>query len=262
MRKIIPLLNTKGGVGRTTTAVNLAAGLARRGRRVLLVDLDSQGSASTSLGIDHDDPIPSSAEVLFGTQAISEAIRPTARNRLDLLPGSIELANADVRLPGQKHSFKRLRRALADVEDRYQTVIVDCASSLSILSINALVAADAFLLPVCPSYLAVEGIANLSAAMTRVREGIGRAPPMMGVILTRVTRDEDVPPIIEKIRSHYGDRVFTQEIREDPKLREAPACSQDIFQYAPNSTASADYDALVDEIEERLQAPGSVGTMY
>jgi chromosome partitioning protein len=259
MLKTIPVINNKGGVGKTTTAVNVAAGLARRGRKTLLVDLDSQGSASVSLGAGHDDLKPSSAEVLFGETPIEQAIRSTNREKVDLVTGSLDLANADVRLKQKKNGQNRLREVLDSVKERYQTIIVDCAPSTSILSVNALVAADAFIVPVAPSYLALEGIVSLGKTVRRVRRGIGEAAPILGVLLTMVKREqEEVPNAIEEVRKHYGGKVFDTEIRSDPKLEEAPSQGQDIFRYAPDSQGAADYDHVIDEVEERLQRYGSV----
>ena len=259
MLKTIPVINNKGGVGKTTTAVNVATGLARRGREVLLVDLDSQGSASVSLGMSQNNLKPSSAEVLFGKTTIEDAIRDTALNRVDLLTGSLELANADVRLKQKKNGQNRLREVLSAVEGRYQTIIVDCAPSTSILSVNALVAADAFIVPVAPSYLALEGIVSLGKTVRRVRQGIGEAAPILGVLLTMVDRSQkEVPEAIEQVRDHYGGKVFDREIRKDPTLEEAPSRGQDIFRYAPDSKGAADYEHVIDEIEERLQRYGSV----
>lgn len=259
MLKTIPVINNKGGVGKTTTAVNVAAGLADRGRRVLLVDLDSQGSASVSLGVGQDDLAPSSAEVLFGETPIEEAIRPTELDRVDLITGSLELANADVRLKQKRRGQYRLSEVLSEVEDSYQTIIIDCAPSTSILSVCALVAADAFIIPVAPSYLALEGIVSLGETVRRVRRGMGEAAPILGVLLTMVNRGQkEVPDAIGQVRDHYGGKVFDTEIRKDPKLEEAPSRGQDIFRYAPDSKGAADYDRLVDEIEKRLQRYGSV----
>ena len=259
MLKTIPIINNKGGVGKTTTTVNVAAGLARRGREVLLVDLDSQGSASVSLGVDHDDLSPSSAEVLFGERSIREAIRPTAAENIDLLTGSLELANADVRLKEQDRGQYRLADVLAEVEDEYQTILIDCAPSTSILSVNALVAADAFIIPVTPSYLALEGVVSLGEVVRRVRRGIGEAAPILGIALTMVDRnDAQEDGAIDQLRNHYGGKVFDTEVRTDPKLEEAPGRNRDISRYAPDSQGAADYRALVDEIEERLQRYGSV----
>jgi chromosome partitioning protein len=259
MLRTLPVINNKGGVGKTTTAVNVAAGLADRGRNVLLVDLDSQGSASVSLGVEHDNLSPSSAEVLFGDCSIEEAIRPTDRAKLDLVTGSLELANADVRLKQQKNGQHRLAQVLSPVEDRYQTIVVDCAPSTSILSVNALVAADAFIIPVSPAYLALEGIVSLGEVVRRVRRGIGEAAPILGLALTMVERGEGrADETIEQVQEHYGGKVFDAEIRYDPKLEEAPSRGQDIFRYAPNSQGAVDYGRLVDEVEERIHRYGSV----
>ena len=259
MLKTIPVINNKGGVGKTTTAVNVAAGLADRGRRVLLVDLDSQGSASVSLGVDQSDLTPSSADVLFDEVGMREAIRSTHLEDVDLLTGSLDLANADIRLKQQSNGHDRLRRVLSAVENEYQSIIIDCAPSTSILSVNALVAADAFIVPVAPSYLALEGVVSLGETVRRVRQGIGEAAPILGVLLTMVDREQDgVESTIDQLRNHYGGKVFDREIRQDPKLEEAPSRGQDIFRYAPNSVGAADYGHLIDEIEDRLQRYGSV----
>jgi len=259
MLKTIPVINNKGGVGKTTTAVNIAAGLADRGRRVLLIDLDSQGSASVSLGVDQSDLTPSSADVLFDEVGVTEAIRPTHLDDVDLLTGSLDLANADIRLKQQSNGHNRLREVISEIEDDYQSIIIDCAPSTSILSVNALVAADAFIVPVAPSYLALEGVVSLGETVRRVRQGIGEAAPILGVLLTMVDRSQDgVPDTIDQLRNHYGGKVFDQEIRQDPKLEEAPSRGKDIFRYAPRSRGAEDYGHVIDEIEDRLQRYGSV----
>jgi chromosome partitioning protein len=259
MLKTIPVINNKGGVGKTTTAVNLAAGLARRGRNVLLIDFDSQGSASVSLGVDQSNLSPSVADVLFGDRSIQDTIRSTALDNVDLLTGSLDLANADVRLKQKERGQYRLTDVLSDVEDRYQTILIDCAPSTSILSVNALVAADAFIIPVTPSYLALEGVVSLGEVVRRVRQGLGEAAPILGIALTMVDRSGDqVDDAIEQLRNHYGGKVFDTEIRNDPTLEEAPSRNMDIFRYAPESQGAEDYSRLIDEIEERLHRYGSV----
>ena len=259
MLRTIPIINNKGGVGKTTTAVNVAAGLARRGRDVLLVDLDSQGSASVSLGVSQNDLSPSTADVLFGDRSIHDVIRPTGAENVDLLTGSLELANADVRLKQQDRGQYRLNDVLSEVEDQYQTILIDCAPSTSILSVNALVAADAFIIPVTPSYLALEGVVSLGEVVRRVRQGIGEAAPILGIALTMVERgEEQVDEAIDQLRNHYGGKVFDTEIGMDPNLEAAPSENRDIFRYAPESQGAAEYARLVDEIEERLQRYGSV----
>jgi chromosome partitioning protein len=263
MLKTIPVINNKGGVGKTTTTVNVAAGLARRGRRVLVVDLDSQGSASLCFGVDHNDLAPSSAEVLYGEIPIEKAIRPTQRENVDLITGSLELANADVRLKKRKAGQHRLAEVLSEVEDDYQTILIDCAPSTSILSVNSLIAADAFIIPVTPSYLSFEGVVSLGEVVRRVRCGIGEAAPILGLVLTMVDSEvEAVPNSIDKLRGHYGGKVFDTEIRQDPKLDEAHSRNLDIFRYASESPGAADYQDLLDEIERRLHQYGAVyGTL-
>ncbi len=259
MLRTIPVINNKGGVGKTTTAVNVAAGLARRGRNVLLVDLDSQGSASKSLGVSHDDLSPSSADVLFGKRSLRECIRSTDVDNIDLLTGSLDLANADVRLKKKENGQYRLASLLEEVETDYQSILIDCAPSTSILSINALVAADAFMIPVTPSYLALEGVVSLGEVVRRVRKNIGEAAPILGIVLTMVDRhNEQVEEAIEQLRNHYGGKVFDTEIGVDPKLDEAPGQNMDIFRFAPESTGARHYEQLIDEVEERLQRYGSI----
>lgn len=259
MLKTLPVINNKGGVGKTTTAVNVAAGLARRDRQVLLVDLDSQGSASVSLGVDQSDLSPSAADVMFGERPIQDAIRGTAHGNLDLLTGALDLANADVRLKQQENGHQRLETVLAEVEPLYDQIVIDCAPSTSILSVNALVAADAFIVPVTPSYLALEGVVSLGETVRRVRQGIGEAAPILGVLLTMVDRSRDETlDAIDQIRNHYGGKVFDTEVRKSPPLEEAPSRNQSIFDYAPDSKGAQDYGQLLDELEDRLERYGAV----
>jgi chromosome partitioning protein len=259
MLKVLPVINNKGGVGKTTTAVNVAAGLAQRGRQVLLVDLDSQGSASVSLGVDQEDLSPSVADVLFGEMPIQDTIRGTTHGNLDLLTGALDLANADVRLKQRENGHQRLDDVLAEVEPLYDQILIDCAPSTSILSVNALVAADAFIVPVTPSYLALEGVVSLGETVRRVRQGIGEAAPILGVLLTMVDRSRDETlDAIEQLRNHYGGKVFDTEIRKDAALEEAPSRNQDIFRYAPESQGAADYEGVLEEIDERLERYGAV----
>ena len=252
--QILPVINKKGGVGKTTTAVNVAAGLADQGRSVLLVDLDGQGSASISLGVSNDDLAPSSADVLSDSIPVYEAIRSTKRDRLDLLTGSLDLAGAEKSLQSQSRSQYRLSEILGSLREEYHNIVIDCEPSASTLTLNALVAADAFLIPVSPSYLAYEGLLSLLKMVRFVRIELGEAAPTLGVVLTMVGQDADVTrATICELRKHLGGKVFDTEIRTDVRLEEAPLQGKDIFRYAPDSTGSCDYRKLVHEIEERLQ---------
>jgi chromosome partitioning protein len=259
MIKTIPVINNKGGVGKTTTTVNLAAGLGRTGRRVLVVDLDSQGSASFALGVDRDDLDPGTAAVLFGEKRPAEVVRPTATENVDVLTGSLRLADTDTKLNSVDGREERLARAISGVKDAYDTVLIDCAPSTSLLTINALVAADAFIIPVAPSYLSLEGVVSLGEVVKNVRMNLGEAAPVLGVLLTMVQRDdEQTRAIIAEVRSHYGGKVFDTEIRTDPAIEKAPTLGQSVFEYAPDSQGAREYQALVDEVVDRLDRYGSV----
>ena len=260
MIKTIPIINNKGGVGKTTTTVNLAAGLGRTGRRVLVVDLDSQGSASFALGIHRDDLKPSTASVLFRENDPSDVVRATHTENVDVLTGSMRLADdTDTKLSTADGREKRLVKALGGVEEAYDTILMDCAPSTSLLTINALVAADAFIIPVAPSYLSLEGVVSLGEVVKNVRMNLGEAAPVLGVLLTMVQRDDkQTRAIMKEVRNHYGGKVFDTEIRSDPAIEKAPTLGQSIFEYAPESQGAREYQALVDEVVERLDRYGSV----
>lgn len=259
MLQTIPVVNNKGGVAKTTTSVNLAAGMAKRGRRVLLIDLDSQGSASLALGTTRDNLNPSSADVLFRDAPLQQAIRSTNISNLNLLTGSLRLANADTRLSATNNREQHLNRLVKSVEDDYDLVVVDCAPSTSLLTINALVAADGFIIPIAPSYLSLEGVISLGEVVHNVRQKMGKAAPVLGVLMTRVPpADNDAEGIIHQVREHYGGKVFDTIIHEDPAIEAAPGHGQSIFEYAPNSQGAHEHRALIDEVEERLDRYGEV----
>ena len=251
---IVALVNNKGGVAKTTTAVNLAAALASKTKRVLLVDLDSQGSASFSLGVARAQLSPSSAEVLLEDTPIRDAIRSTSIQGLDLVTGSMALANADLALVDVKGRERRLATTLAPVRDEYAYILLDCPPSLSMVPINALVAADAFLVPVTPQYLALEGLVNLMTATEQLRRGTGAQAALLGLVLTQVDRRPKVTTeIIDLIRGHYGDRVFKTEIPINVRLSEAPSFGRSIFEHDPSSSGADAYKRLATEFAHRCR---------
>jgi len=254
---ILAIVNNKGGVGKTTTAVNLAAALAGKNRRVLLVDLDSQGSASLSLGIPRAELSPSSAEVLLEGESLSEAIRKTEVEGLDLLTGSIALANADLRLSETRGRESLLKGVMEPIRGDYGFIVVDCPPSLSLLPINALVSCDYYMVPVVPHYLALEGLVNLTDAVERVRQGIGTGASLLGFLLTMVDyRLRVTHEIVKMIRDHYKGKVFKAEVRVNVRLTEAPSFGQTIFDYDGSSTGSQAYRRLATEVLQRVKKGG------
>ncbi len=249
---ILAVINNKGGTGKTTTSVNLAAALAIKGRRALLIDLDSQASASLSLGIARPGFTPSIADVILEGRGLAAVIRKTGAEGLDLITGSPDLADADLQLAKMSGRESRLKDAIAPIRAGYDFIILDCPPSLGLLAVNSMVAADAFIVPTPPEYLALEGLVGLLDAVQRIHEGIGDACRLAGILLTKVDHRRKVTEeIIQVIRGHYKDQVFRTEIRVDVRLIEAPSFGQTIFQYDRGSAGAEAYRQLADEIIRR-----------
>ncbi len=249
---ILALVNNKGGVAKTTTAINLAAGLVERGRRVLLVDADPQGSASLALGVARADLKPSTADVLLDGVSIRRAVRQTGIAGLDLLCGSMDLANADLALADVRGREGRLRSALGPIRGDYQNIVIDCPPGLGLLTVNALVSADGFIVPLSPNYLALEGLVNLLEATDSIKAGIGDGAQLVGIAITMADyRLRETAEIIAMIRGHYKAHVFRAEIPNNVRLAEAPRFSMSIFDYAPSSTGAEAYRQLTAEVLKR-----------
>ena len=251
--KTIALVNNKGGVGKTTTAVNLAAGIAAGKRRVLLADLDAQGSASLSLGLKRADLSPGTAEALLERHHIGNAIRRTAVPGLDILPGSMKLASADLVLSEEIGREVVLKTALKPILGDYDFIILDCPPSLGLVTVNALTAADFFILPVTPDYLALEGLVNFMEAVGKIQAGIGTVADPLGILLTMADYRLNVTEEIGRmIRGYYGRQVFKTEVRGNVRLKEAPSFGKSIFDYDKGSAGAEAYRELTKEVLRRI----------
>lgn len=254
---ITATVSRKGGVGKTTTSVNLAAALAGIGKRVLLIDLDSQASASLSLGVPRSALVPSSADVILRSAPVSETIRPTRTPGLDLVTCSSDLSSADQTLSMVPGRELRLQQALREVDEEYDFILLDCPSSLSLMPINALLAADNFIVPVVPQYLASEGVRNLLSTVDRLYERFGHKTDLLGIVLTMVdyrTRANRVN--VDGIRREYREQVFAVEIRTNIRLAEAPGEGQTIFEHDLNATGAKAYRLLAAEVLIRAASQG------
>jgi chromosome partitioning protein len=251
---VIAIVNNKGGVGKTTVAVNLSAALADADRRVLLIDLDSQASASLWCGIHRGHLRPSSASVLLNDFPVAQAVRPTSAQNLDLITGSIELANADLVLSEVKGRELTLKHILKQLEPKYDLIVLDCPPNLSLIGINALMAADALIIPVAPQFLAVEGLNSLLASLDKVRARLSTKSRILGIVLTMVDHTaKSAMEVRDQVRAQYRDRIFHTEIDMSRSLADAPASAQTIFQFAPRSRAADCFRRLAGEVLERAQ---------
>jgi chromosome partitioning protein len=220
---VIAICNSKGGTGKTTTAVGLAAALAAPRRRVLLVDLDSQGVASQWCGVSRNQFRPSVASVLLEKYPILKAVRHTSQPHFDLLTGSLELASVDLALGGMRGREGALARALERIAAHYELILLDCPSGMSLLGVNALVAADALIVPVTPEPLAVAALEGLFASVERVRARMRARSRLLGIAVTQVDPRRAVHgPTIERLHGEFRDAVFHTEIRWTAALATAP----------------------------------------
>lgn len=249
-RSTYAVVNQKGGVGKTTTVVNLGAYLAALGSRVLLVDCDPQANSTGFVGAAQR--IEGLYEVLVHGEPVRERIVATGTQGVDLLPSSPELAGAEVELLGQDEPGERLREALVDVEGDYDYIFLDCPPSLGLLTLNALIAADAVLVPVQCEYLALEGLARLLNTVERVRSQSNPRLQIFGLLMTMYDgRTSLSQQVAEEVRRHYPSLTFETVIPRNVRLSEAPSFGQSILDYDPLSRGAAAYQALAMEVVSR-----------
>ncbi|MEG1517107.1 MAG: AAA family ATPase [Raoultibacter sp.] len=247
--KILAILNQKGGVGKSTTAVNLAAAIGSMGKQVLLVDLDPQGNASSGLGIEKSQVHACIYDVLLNDIPAEEAIIPDVCEGLDLIPATINLAGAEVELVSEMARENRFKDAIGCLRGKYDYIFVDCPPSLGLLTVNALVAADKLLIPIQCEFYALEGVTKLLDSMKRVKTRLNPSIDIFGVLLTmydgRTTLSKQVA---QEVRSYFGRTVFETVIPRTVKLSEAPSYGQPITEYDPTGKGALSYTALANEV--------------
>ncbi|WP_420840610.1 ParA family protein [Anaerotardibacter muris] len=250
--KILAIINQKGGVGKSTTAVNLAAALGAAGKEVLLVDLDPQGNATSGYGIDKRDIDQCVYNVLLGETPIEDVILAEVGKGVDVLPSTISLAGAEVELVNEMARENRLKNALGTLRGRYDYILIDCPPSLGLLTINALVAADKLLIPIQCEFYALEGVTKLLDSMKRVKSVLNPSLDIYGIVLTMYdARTNLSKQVVDEVRSFFGDTVFETVIPRTVKLSEAPSYGQPILDYAPENKGTEAYNELAQEVIKR-----------
>ena len=252
MGRIIAVANQKGGVGKTTTAINLAASLASGGRTVLLVDFDPQGNASSGVGYPRDRVELSVYDALLGDVAFADVIRPTEVKSLFVAPATIDLAAAEIELVGTEARERRLARLIGSVVDRFDYVIVDCPPSLGILTVNALTAADGVLVPMQCEYYALEGLSALLGTIERVKKALNPGLAVDGVLFCMYDpRTNLTHQVSEEVKTHLGEKVFETVIPRNVRLSESPSYGKPILLYDRESRGCQSYLQLADEFVRR-----------
>jgi chromosome partitioning protein len=258
--KIIALANQKGGVGKTTTAVNLAACVAAVGRRVLLFDLDPQANATSGLGVEKIEGA-SAYRPLLGEGGLLEKIKNTPFERLDIIPSEVDLCGLDIELARSENHLQRVAIALRPVVEsqRFDVIFIDCPPSLGVLTLNALSAADGVLVPLQCEYYALEGISMLNKIMSQLHDNaINPRLELFGVAMTMYdSRTKLSQQVVTEVREHFGDRVFETMIPRSTRLAEAPSFGKPIIHYDKYSSGAAAYELLAQELLARLDKIGS-----
>jgi len=252
MSQILAIVNQKGGVGKTTTAVNLAALLAAKGKKVLMIDIDPQGNATSGFGFDKNEIKKTIYDVLINEESIQNVYFDTGRQNLSLCPANIQLAGAEIELVGVVSRETCLKRALTEIRLKFDFILMDCPPSLGLLTVNALTAADGVLVPIQSEYYALEGLTQLMETITLVKRSLNPQLSVFGVVVTMFdSRTQLAHQVAGEVRRYFGDRVFRTIIPRNVRLSEAPSFGKSIMEYDPRSKGAECYDALAKEVIRR-----------
>jgi chromosome partitioning protein len=250
--RVLCVANQKGGVGKTTTSVNLAASLALRGRKVLVVDLDPQANATTGIGLDRDSVETSSYDLMLGAADLAQVATATPIENLFCVPSSVDLAGAEVELVGELARERKLAEALTSAADRYDFVFIDCPPSLGLLTVNALVAAQDLIVPVQCEYYALEGLGRLLESAERIRRSLNPELRIVGLLMTMYdARTKLSMQVADEVRKHFSAQTFATVIPRSVRLSEAPSFGEPVVTLDPLSRGSIAYNLLAAELETR-----------
>ena len=252
MGKIISFANQKGGVGKTTTCINLASYLAVFGKKILVVDMDPQGNATSGLGVDKTQKIGTMYDAISGEMPISQVVRPSFIKNLDIIPATVDLAGAEIELVGMKNREKVVKGLFDEIKDNYQYILIDCPPSLGLLTVNALTASDSVMIPIQCEFFALEGLSQLMNTIKLVKKHLNPDIDVEGVVLTmKDNRSNLIQQVSEEIRKFFGKKVYDNAIPRTIRLAEAPSHGKPIFLYDPRGKGGVAYFELAKEFIKR-----------